>query len=149
MAQNIMSSMGPQQQYQYLAGIMDAKNNSPGHSEQIEQVFGRMGEANMMNQMTTMLNGAIKSGQIKPGESMSQQWSQTIAPWLKSKGATIDPNQKDSKGNAEGQNLIYDIQDLAGEYETTGAKPWAPTPAPSSSSMMQTARRTYPGMGNK
>jgi len=112
-----ISSMSPQQAFQNLAGVMDAKNNSAGHSEQIEQVFGRMGESNMMSQMTTQINAQIKAGKIAKNANPQQIYNQVVVPWLKSKGATIDPNSKTSKGAKEGQALIGDIQSLIGAWQ--------------------------------
>jgi hypothetical protein len=40
-----------------------------------------------------------------------------VAPWLKSKGATIDPATKDVKGNPEGQNLIDAITGFVGAWQ--------------------------------
>lgn len=110
-------SLSPSQAYQNLAGVMDAKNNTPGHSEPIEQVFGRMGENNLMTALTGQLNQDLKSGAIKPGDSIKKQWDEQIYPWLKSKGATIDPNQTTSKGDKEGQALIDNLQSLMGSWE--------------------------------
>lgn len=107
----------PAQAYQNLAGVMDAKNNSPGHSQPIEQVFGRMGEQNLMDQLTGEVNSAYKSGAIKPGESIQDQWTKTINPWLQSKGAGI-ANQNTSGGQAEGTALTGDLQTLMGQWES-------------------------------
>ena len=120
---SVMSSANPSQLYQGLAGVMDAKNNSPGHSEPIEQVFGRMGEQNLMDQMANYVNQQYQAGKIKPGESIGQQWSQSVYPWLTSKGATINPNQRTSSGAPEGSALIGDLQGLLGDWETGGISP--------------------------
>src|SRR6266853_1396452 len=113
----MMQSLSPSQAYQNLAGVMDAKNNTPGHSEPIEQVFGRMGENNLMTALTGQLNQDLKSGTITPGESIAEQWNQQIYPWLASKGATIDPNAKTSTGANEGQALVGDLQSLMSSWE--------------------------------
>lgn len=121
-----MPNLDPAQAYQNLAGVMDAKNNTPGHSQSIEQVFGRMGEQNMMDQMTNEINKAYQSGQITSGESMQDQWNKVINPWLQSKGVTWDPTQRTSTGQLETPALQGDIQSLLGSWETgnvTGKSP--------------------------
>lgn len=115
---NVQNYITPAQAYQNLAGVMDAKDNSAGHSEPIEQVFGRMGEQNLMDQMTNYVNQQYNSGAIKPGESISDQWNQTVDPWLQSKGATINPNQNTVTGAPEGSALIGDLQGLLGDWES-------------------------------
>jgi len=119
----VAQSLSPAQAYQNLAGVMDAKNNTPGHSESIEQVFGRMGEQNMMDQLTSEINKAVGSGQITPGESVAQQWSQTLNPWLQSKGVNWNPSQTTSQGSPETAALQGDIQSLVGSYESGQLNP--------------------------
>lgn len=113
---SLFSGMSPSQLYQNLAGVMDAKNNSPGHSQPIEQVFGREGEGNLMDQLTGYLNQQYQAGGIKPGESIANQWSNTIAPWLASKNASI-ANQNTSSGTPEAPALTQDIQGLVSDWE--------------------------------
>lgn len=120
---NIAGYLNPSQAYQNLAGVMDAKNNSPGHSEPIEQVFGRMGEQNLMDQLTGFINRDVSSGKITPGESVQQQWNSQIYPWLAHQGATINPNQMTSQGTPEGSALIGDLQSLIGSYENGALNP--------------------------
>lgn len=99
------STLTAPQAYQLLAGVMDAKDNSPGHSEPIEQVFGRMGEGKLMVQMTNQINSAIKANPSLKNASASQLYSQVVAPWLSSKRASINPDQKTSSGAPEGKAL--------------------------------------------
>ena len=119
----VMGSANPAQLYQGLAGVMDAKNNSPGHSEPIEQVFGRMGEQNLMDQMANYVNQQYQAGKIKPGESIQDQWNQVVYPWLTSRGAPINPNQRTSSGANEGSALVGDLQGLLGDWETGAISP--------------------------
>ena len=105
----LASSLSPAQSYQILAGAMDAKNNTVGHSPPIEQVFGRMGEQNMMVQMTQQINSAVKSGQIQPNASASDIYSKIVAPWLQSKGAAIDPNNPEYI-TSSGSNYASSLQ---------------------------------------
>lgn len=113
---SLFAGMSPSQLYQNLAGVMDAKNNSAGHSQPIEQVFGREGEGNLMDQLTGYLNQQYQAGGIKPGESIANQWSQTIAPWLASKNASI-ANQNTSSGTPEAPALTQDLQGLVSDWE--------------------------------
>ena len=120
-----ISSQTPSQLYQNLAGVMDAKDNSAGHSQPIEQAFGREGEGNLMDQLTGYLNQQYQGGNIKPGESIADQWSQTVAPWLASKNASI-ANQNTASGTPEGPALTSDLQGLIGDWESgqfTGSTP--------------------------
>ncbi|MDE1919031.1 MAG: hypothetical protein KGH96_23570, partial [Sphingomonadales bacterium] len=119
----VMSSLNPSQLYQGLAGVMDAKNNSPGHSEPIEQVYGREGEQNLMDAMTNYANQQYQAGNIKPSESVAEQWTNTIYPWLQSQGASINPNQRTSSGSPEGSALISDLQGLLGDWESGAINP--------------------------
>jgi hypothetical protein len=116
-AQVAATMQNPSTAYQYLAGIMDAKNNTTGHSQPIEQVFGREGEQNMMDQMTKQINSAISSGQISKTATPQQIYDQVVAPWLTSKGAAINPNSVDSSGNNEGNQLIQSIVGLIGSWQ--------------------------------
>jgi hypothetical protein len=96
---------------------MNAHNNSPGHSEQIEQVFGKNGVSNMFQQMMPAVNAAIAKNPSLKGLSPSQLYSKVVAPWLKSKGATISASSKDVKGNPEGQNLIDAVTGVLGAWQ--------------------------------
>jgi hypothetical protein len=112
----VASSISPSQAYQNLAGVMSAKNL--GTAQPIEQVFGRMGEQNLMDQLTQQINKGVQSGQITPGESVADQWTKTLNPWLTSKGVTWNPNQRTSTGQLETPALQQDIQSLIGQYES-------------------------------
>lgn len=114
----LQSELTPQEAFENLAGVMDAKNNTAGHSEPIEQVFGREGEGNLVDQLTGYLNQEEQAGKITPGESISQQYSSIVNPWLTSKGAAINPNAVDAQGQNEGKALVGDIQSLMGDWET-------------------------------
>jgi hypothetical protein len=115
--QQVANMLTPQQAMTNLAGVMDAKNAAAGHSQPIEQVFGRMGENNLMTQMANEINQAYQAGQITPGESIGQQWNQTINPWLQSKGVTWDPTQKSATGQLETPALQQNLQSLMGSFE--------------------------------
>ena len=47
-----IATMPPAQAFQMVNGYMNAHDSSPGHSEPIQQVFGKNGVSNMFQQMT-------------------------------------------------------------------------------------------------
>lgn len=106
----------PSQAFINLAGTMDAKNNSPGHSQPIEQVFGRMGEANLVSQMTQQINSQLAAGTITKNSSVNDIYNNVVAPWLASKGASINMNERTSSGQAEGPALVQSLKSLIGAY---------------------------------
>lgn len=106
----------PQQAFINLAGTMDAKNNSPGHSQPIEQVFGRMGEANLVNQMTRQINRQLEAGAITKNSSVNDIYNKVVAPWLASKGASINMGERTTTGHAEGPALVQSLKSLIGAY---------------------------------
>jgi hypothetical protein len=107
----VATTLTAAQSYQLLAGVMDAKDNAPGHSQPIEQVFGREGEGAFMNQMTAQINQAVTSGKVSPNATAAQLYSQVVTPWLASKNASI-ANQNTSTGTPEGPALQAVITQL-------------------------------------
>lgn len=107
----------PAQAFQNLAGTMDASNNSPGHSQPIEQAFGRMGEANLVQQMTAHINAQIASGAISKSASANDIYNKVVAPWLASKGAGINMNERTSSGQAEGPALVQSLKSVIGAWQ--------------------------------
>lgn len=107
----------PQQALTNLAGVMDAKNNAPGHSQPIEQVFGRMGENNLISQMTQQINSQIASGAISPNASTNDIYNQVVAPWLASKGASINMSERTSTGQAEGAALVQSLKSVIAGWQ--------------------------------
>lgn len=87
----LASSMTGAQAYQALAGMMDAKNNSAGHSTNLELKFGRMGEGAVVNQMANWINSAVAANPSLKNASASQLYSQVVAPKLKAMGAYVNP----------------------------------------------------------
>lgn len=121
--------------FSYLTGIMDAKNNTAGHSTTLEQSFGRMGESDVVNGMSSTIDSAISNGNMTmlPGGGVSFKtgggtvtypagqaaegvYSQVVAPWLTSKGASVQFGGTDVKGNAIGPALQTSLQTLVGSY---------------------------------
>jgi hypothetical protein len=113
-----IASMSPPQAFQMINGYMNAHDSSPGHSEQIQQVFGKNGVSNMMGQMLPAINTAIKKDPSLSKLSPQGLYDQVVAPWLKSKGASISPTTRDVHGNPEGQNLIDAITGFVGAWQT-------------------------------
>ena len=107
--------LNPSQNFQNLSGVMDAKDNTAGHSQPIEQVFGRQGENNLLNQMAGQINSGVQKGTITPGMDASQIYSQVITPWLSSQGAGV-ANQNTAKGDPEGTALNSTLQNLVSQY---------------------------------
>lgn len=115
---SVLASMTPAQSFQQINGYMNAHDNSPGHSEPIQQVFGKNGVGNMFQQMMPAINQAVTKNPKLASLSPSQMYSQVVVPWLKSKGATISASARDVKGNPEGQNLIDSITNVIGDWQT-------------------------------
>lgn len=133
---NAASTLSPTQSFQYLAGVMDGKNNTAGHSTALEQTFGRMGETGVLNGMTSQINSAIGSGAITPTanggvafktgggtviynaqDAPQQIMSQIIQPWLTSQGVSADSlTFTDAKGNSSGNNLQQALTNLISAY---------------------------------
>lgn len=129
----------PSNAFQYLAGAMDAKNDTAGHSQPIEQVFGRMGESNLTNSMFDQINSAIGSGAFTPtadggisvktgggtvtynaNDAPTYIYNNVVAPWLQSQGAGISSSSTDLNGNNQGNQLISSLQSLIGAWQTGG-----------------------------
>lgn len=110
-------SVPPQQAFQNIQGVMNAHNNSPGHSEGIEQVWGRNNAQGFVDSLANEINSAVKSGKITQNMSPQEQYQKVIAPWLQSKGAGINPNQRTSSGQPEGQALIGSIENIMANFE--------------------------------
>jgi hypothetical protein len=103
--------------FQYLAGVLDAKNNTPGHSTQLEQVFGRMGETNVLNGMADQIDSAVSSGKIGANADPQQVFNTVIQPWLTSKGVSASSlGFTDAKGTSSGENLQDALTGLVGDY---------------------------------
>lgn len=121
---SILSSESPANLYQNLAGIMDAKNNSPGHSTALEQVFGRMGEQNLMDQMTGQVNQAIAANPSLSGDSASQLYSSVVEPWLQSKNAYVAPSAiVSSNGATAGNSINTMLTSLLGDWMSGAITP--------------------------
>jgi hypothetical protein len=83
----IASSLTAAQNMTMLAGVFDAKNNSPGHSTPLEQYYGRMGEQAFTNDIFSQINSAMQSGKVSPLSTAQTLYQQVVAPYLASKSA--------------------------------------------------------------
>ena len=115
---NSLVGAPPSASFQYLAGIFDAKNNSAGHSDPLEQAFGRMGEGNFTTQMASQINSAIQAGKVPAGATPDQIYQAVVLPWLTAKGINMNAPRTDAHGNSYGTQLVDSIQNLIGAYTT-------------------------------
>lgn len=107
----------PSQLYQNLAGMMDAKNNTAGHSTPLELTFGRMGEGTLMDQMAGQVNSAIAANPALKGDSASQMYSSVVEPWLKQTGAYVNPTDiVSSNGTQAGTSVDSLLTSLLGDW---------------------------------
>jgi hypothetical protein len=121
---SVVQSLNPTQAYQSLAGMMDAKNNTAGHSTPLEMVFGREGEGAMMTQMSSVVNSAISSGKIAKNASPSQIYSSVVMPWLQSKGAYTPANAIISSNGTKNNGTIDSlITQLIGQWQSGALTP--------------------------
>lgn len=132
---SIASQLSPSQNFQLLAGVFDAKNNSPGHATPLEQIFGRQGEGNFVNQMMTQVNAAIASGKVPKNATPQQLYQSVVNPWLTSmKGnygggntsAAIQSNWTDSSGQQFGNALQASVTNLLGQWQAGAITPQTP-----------------------
>jgi hypothetical protein len=112
-AQAALATMSPAQSFQLIAGAFDAKNNSPGHSQALEQTFGRMQEGTFLTSMATQINQAVSSGKIAANATPGQVYASVVQPWINSvtNGAGIQGPE-----NGEGGVLTGAVQNLIGAY---------------------------------
>lgn len=89
---SMVNQMTPSQVVQSLAGLMDAKNNSVGHSSNLELKFGRMGEGSVVQSMTSWINQAIRSGHISAQSDPSSLYNSVVKPHLQQMGAYVNSN---------------------------------------------------------
>lgn len=75
-----VSGASPAQLFQSLAGIFDTRGSSIPFYNQ----FGRMGETKFTQAMTDKINTAVQQGQIGPGASAQDIYTQVIQPWVSS-----------------------------------------------------------------
>ena len=114
---SVLGSESPSQLYENLSGIMDAKNNSPGHSTNLELHFGRAGEQRLMDQMTQQVNQALSANPSLKGDSASQLYSSVVEPWLQKSGAYIPSNAiVSSNGTMAGNTVNSLLTNLLGDW---------------------------------
>lgn len=122
----IAANNTPAQNFTILTGVMDGKNNSPGHATAIEQIFGRMGETNFTTQMMAQINKAITSGAVPANSTAEELYTAVVDPWLATYtgnyggGQTtgqIIPSDQDVKGNDFGNALVAAVTNLIGQWQ--------------------------------
>lgn len=98
--------MSPQSAFNLLSGVMDIKNNRIPFVNS----FGRMGETNVLNDMTGQINSALSSGKLAKNATPEQIYSQVVNPWLNQRGASITPTTGGLQLQDVLTNLIGDWQ---------------------------------------
>jgi hypothetical protein len=133
--QELTSSLNPAQGFQVLAGIFDAKNNSPGHSTPQEQIWGRAGEGAFTSAVFGNINSAIQKNPSLKDASPQTLYNQVVVPYLSSfKGSygggntNADPNSTYtlSCGTKFGGAMESAIVSLIGNWQSgnfTGSTP--------------------------
>jgi hypothetical protein len=116
----LAAQLNPAQNYQLLAGIFDAKDNSPGHSTPQEIHYGRMGEGAFMNDVFTQINSAMQSGKISPISTPQQIYDQVVNPYLTSKGMGITSGGPyiTAQGNNFGNAMKAAVTNLIGQWQS-------------------------------
>lgn len=118
----IAASLTPAQNYQMLAGVFDAKDNSPGHSTALEQHYGRMGEGAFINDVFAQVNNAVQSGKISATASPAQIYNQVVNPYLTSRGMGIQTNGSQNFTTSSGTNfggaMQAAVQNLIGQWQS-------------------------------
>lgn len=135
-AQSALAQMSPSQSFQLLAGAFDAKTNTPGHSQALEQTLGRMQEGTFLSDMAGQINQAFTSGQYTmtaggglsvktgggtvtypPSAAAQTIMASTVTPWINS----ITNNEGiQGAANGEGGVLTGAVQNLVSSYITGG-----------------------------
>ena len=87
----IVNQLSAPAAFQMLAGIMDAKNNTPGHSSALELAFGRMAEGTVVVQMADVINAAAAAGKLSATDTPITVYTRIVKPWLISKNAYVKP----------------------------------------------------------
>lgn len=100
------STMTGAQAYQALAGMMDAKDNSPGHSTNLELKFGRMGEGAVVDQMANWVNQAIQKNPQLKNASPSQLYASVVKPQLQAMGAYVNPTDIITKNGTQAGGAV-------------------------------------------
>lgn len=80
----IAAELTPAQNFQLLAGVFDAKCNSPGHSTPLEQHWGRMEEGAFLNDLLNEINAAISAGTVASDANAVTLYTDVVEPYLES-----------------------------------------------------------------
>lgn len=112
-----LSNLGPQQSFETLAGAMDAKNNTPGHSQPIEQAYGRMQEGSFLNDIAGQINSSYAGTGGDPANGSLKRGQYIVGPDGSIKVGTDQANVFDSYGAADAAKGLYN--DVVNPYLTT------------------------------
>jgi hypothetical protein len=133
--------------YLALAGYMDLRKEQMKGSNPIYDTYGRMGEQKFTNDLVSQLSAAQKSGQIKPGESTAQAYTDVVSPWVNKMGNWQDSNKQAMQGVLE-QMTAQDLSGQAGnDWKAIGGdSPFASlSPATQTQAKIPMARRDSNG----
>jgi hypothetical protein len=106
---SVITGENASQLYQNLAGIMDAKDNTPGHSTPLELTFGRMGEGSFMDAMANQVNSALKANPSLDNDTASQLYSSVVQPWMQQNGSYVAPTDIVSSNGTQAGNSVNDL----------------------------------------
>lgn len=73
--------------------------------------------------MNDQLDAAMKSGKIQQGATPDQIYQSVIAPWLKSKDASLDVGATDHTGQKFSNTLTGAVQALIGSWQQQNGVP--------------------------
>ena len=133
--QQMAASLTPALNFQTLAGVMDAKNDSAGHATPLQQIFGTNGEGKFVSQMTNQINSAISKGTIPKNATPQQIYQSVVTPWLSNMKGNFGggntnalPNSTwgDVNGTKMGDAVQSAITNLIGQWQSgalTGSTP--------------------------
>lgn len=109
-----VSGATPAQNYQMLAGIFDARgSNIPFYGK-----YGRMGEGQFMQGMTSQINQALAQGKISPNSSPQDIYSQVVQPWINQMSPGGWQNTSTVHGAPEKQAVGNLLTNMIGQWQS-------------------------------
>lgn len=115
-----VAGASPSQNFQMLAGIFDAR----GSQIPFYNAFGRMGENQFMQAMTTQINDALKAGTIAGNDSASSIYSKVVAPWINSMSPNGWQNTLTAKGAPEKAAIGNLLTSMIAQYQAGQQGQW-------------------------
>lgn len=107
-----VAGASPQENFQMLAGIFDAR----GSQIPFYQKFGRMGENQFMDAMAQRINQAVASGAILKTDTPAQIYKKVVEPWINSMTPGGWQNTSTIQGAPEKQAIGNLLTNLIGDY---------------------------------